>query len=85
MNRIEWTTKAARQMRRLAHPVQVDIRDAIQTKLPHFPRCTGVRALVNHAHGYRLRVGKYRVLFDFDGSIKLVRIEEVGKRDEHTY
>jgi len=40
---------------------------------------------VNHPCGYRLRVGNYRVLFDFAGSIKLVRIEEVGKRDERTY
>lgn len=63
----------------------MDIRDAVQDKLPHFPACSGVKALVNHAHGYRLRVGNYRVLFDFEGSIKLVRIEEVGKRNERTY
>lgn len=85
MNRIEWTPKAARQLRKLPQPAQVDIRDAVLAKLAYFPDCTGVKALVNHAYGYRLRVGNYRVLFDFAGSIKLVRIEEVGKRDEHTY
>lgn len=85
MNRIEWTPKAARQLRKLPQPAQVDIRDAVQAKLPQFPLCTGVKAPVNHPCGYRLRVGNYRVLFDFAGSIKLVRIEEVGKRDERTY
>ena len=85
MNRIDWTPKAAKQLRKLQKGVQVDIRDAVQDKLPRFPKCSGVKALVNHPHGYRLRVGNYRVLFNFEGSITLVRIEEVGKRDERTY
>jgi mRNA-degrading endonuclease RelE of RelBE toxin-antitoxin system len=85
MNRIEWTPKAAKQLRKLPQAAQVAIRDAVQEKLPNFPQCSGVKALVNHAIGYRLRVGNYRVLFDFEGTIKLVRIEEVGKRDERTY
>lgn len=72
-------------MRKLSQPAQVVIRDAVQKKLSRFPLCSGVKALVNHSRGYRLRVGNYRVLFDFAGSIKLVRVEEVGKRDEHTY
>jgi len=33
----------------------------------------------------RLRVGNYRVLFDWDGGVRIVNIEEVRKRDEHTY
>jgi len=45
----------------------------------------GVKTLSNHDCGYRLRAGRYRVLFDFDGAIRLVQIEEVRKRDEHTY
>ena len=85
MNRIDWTPKAAKQLRKLPKGVQVDIRAAVQDKLPRFPKCSGVKALVNHPHGYRLRVGNYRVLFNFEGSITLVRIEEVGKRDERTY
>jgi hypothetical protein len=43
------------------------------------------KKLVNHAHGYRLRVGNYRVFFDFDVAIRIVSIEEVRKRDEQTY
>lgn len=85
MNRIDWTPKAAKQLRKLPKVAQVDIRDAVQDKLPYFPKCSGVKALVNHQCGYRLRVGNYRVLFNFEGTITLVRIEEVGKRDERTY
>jgi mRNA-degrading endonuclease RelE of RelBE toxin-antitoxin system len=30
-------------------------------------------------------VGRYRVFFDFDGEAHIVAVEEVKKRDEHTY
>lgn len=85
MNSIQWAPRAARQLRKLPRPAQVDIRDAVQEKLPRFPQCSGIKALADHAAGYRLRVGNYRVLFEFDGAIKLIRIEEVKKRDERTY
>ena len=41
---------------------------------------------VDHQYGYRLRVGNYRVLFDYaGGATRIVSIEEVRKRDERTY
>lgn len=49
------------------------------------PDCLNVKKLVNHQYDYRLRVGNYRVMFNFDGIIHVVSIEEVKKRDEHTY
>jgi mRNA interferase RelE/StbE len=49
------------------------------------PFCHNVVHLTNHLHGYRLRVGDFRVLFNWDGEIKVVEIEEVRKRDERTY
>ena len=85
LNRIEWMPRAARQLRRLPKHAQMAIRDAVQDKLPYFPACSSVKRLVDHEHGYRLRVGDYRVLFDFDGAIRLVLIEKVGRRDESTY
>jgi mRNA interferase RelE/StbE len=48
-------------------------------------KARNVKVLVNHAYGYRLRVGIYRVFFDFDGAVRIVSIEEVKKRDERTY
>ena len=49
------------------------------------PDCRNVKKLVNHDCQYRLRVGNYRVFFDFDGEIRVVYIEEVKKRDSKTY
>jgi len=84
MNTIRWSPKAAKQLRKLDRQHQVVIRDGVQT-LDAMPDCQNVKALVNHQYGYRLRVGNYRVLFNWDGAIRIVEIEEVRKRDERTY
>jgi len=84
MNAIEWRIKAVKQLRKI-HPInQKAIKNAVSA-LCDFPSCAGVKSLTNHQHGYRLRVGNYRVFFEFDGEIKIVTIEEVKKRDERTY
>lgn len=86
MNVIEWTPKAVKQLLKLDRKAQVQVRDAVGEKLDEFPFASGVKALVNHAFGYRLRVGNYRVLFDYSGGAAcIVSIEEVRKRDEQTY
>lgn len=84
MNRVNWTRKATKQLLKIAKPDQARIYDAAQA-LAHMPNVQSVKALTRHQFGYRLRVGRYRVLFDWDGSVKIVNIEEVSKRDEHTY
>ena len=85
MNTIQWTPKAAKQLRQLPTMDQVTIRDAVGDQLAVFPDCTGVKRLTNHAYPYRLRVGRYRVFFEFDGTIRLIEINEVKKRDDRTY
>ncbi|KVH68835.1 MULTISPECIES: type II toxin-antitoxin system RelE family toxin [Burkholderia] len=84
MNSIKWTAKAFKQLRKLDHQVQKVIRDSVVT-LEAMPNCHNVKSLTNHEYDYRLRVGNYRVLFNWDGEIKVVEIEEVKKRDERTY
>ncbi|MFM0610233.1 type II toxin-antitoxin system RelE/ParE family toxin [Paraburkholderia sediminicola] len=76
--------KAAKQLRKLDHHLQAAIRDRVNA-LEAMPKCQNVIHLTNHEYGYRLRVGNYRVLFNWDGSIKVVEIEEVRKRNERTY
>lgn len=44
-----------------------------------------VRKLRNHQYDYRLTIGRYRVLFDYDNKVKIIRIERVKKRDGNTY
>jgi mRNA-degrading endonuclease RelE of RelBE toxin-antitoxin system len=84
MNQIEWKPKAAKQLRKLDKPQQVRIRDGVET-LQDFPNCRNVKALTNHEYNYRLRIGRYRVFFEFDDVVRVVTIEEVKKRDERTY
>ena len=70
--------------RGLIESVQQQIFQAAQT-LKEFPNCANVKRLTNHRYGYRLRIGSYRLFFDFQGDeARIVSIEEVKKRDEHT-
>ncbi len=62
------------------------IRAGVDKELVDLARARHVKALVGHDCGYRLRVGRYRVLFDvIDSSPTIILIEEVKKRDERTY
>ncbi|QSB21769.1 type II toxin-antitoxin system RelE/ParE family toxin [Pseudomonas sp. 15A4] len=79
-----WTRKAVKQLLKLQLRHQVQIRDAV-SKLESMPDVTHVKSLAGHSCGYRLRVGDYRVLFDWDGGVKIVSVQEVKKRDERTY
>ena len=85
MNEIIWKTKAIKQVLKLQKQAAQTIRDEIEEKLPFFPACSGVKKLTNHQSQYRLRVGNYRVFFDFNGDIHIINIEEIKKRDETTY
>ncbi|TKB25020.1 type II toxin-antitoxin system RelE/ParE family toxin [Desulfopila sp. IMCC35006] len=84
MNTIRWHTKALKQLRKIDRQDNAAIRTAVNN-LSGMPDCQGVKTLINHRYGYRLRVGRYRVLFDYDGEVRIVEIQEVKKRDERTY
>lgn len=84
MNEVIYSRKAAKQLRKLQPLDSKTVRDECR-KLGQMPNCTNVKAMINHEHPYRLRVGNFRVLFNFDGVAHIVSIEEVKKRDERTY
>lgn len=84
MNTIKWHTKALRQLRKIDRQDNAAIRHAVNG-LSAMPDCAGIKALADHEYGYRLRVGRFRVFFDFDGEVRIIDIQEVKKRDEHTY
>lgn len=81
---ITWKTKATKQLRKLDAQHAQQIVVAVRA-LANMPVCQNVKALTNHEYQYRLRVGNYRVFFNFDGAVRIVSIEEVKKRDERTY
>lgn len=85
MKSVQWTPKAIKQLKKLGDkPLQATLL-AATAALANFPSVPGVLALTHHAYGYRLRVGNYRVLFNVLEAVEVVSIEEVKKRDEHTY
>ena len=85
MNAINWQPKALRQLRKIDAHVGKQIRRAVTSELVDLSKARNVKALTNHEYSYRLRVGGYRVFFEYDGAVRIVNIEEVRKRDERTY
>ncbi|WP_292434654.1 type II toxin-antitoxin system RelE/ParE family toxin [Methylobacter sp.] len=68
MNTISWKPKALKQLEKIK---EIAMRQRIYTEaqvLADFPNCQGVKKLTNHAYSYRLRVGDFRVFFEFDGA-----------------
>jgi mRNA interferase RelE/StbE len=85
VNSINWQPKALRQLRKIDAHAGKQIRIAVTTELVDLSSARNVKALKDHEYGYRLRVGNYRVFFEFDGAVRIVSVEEVRKRDERTY
>jgi mRNA-degrading endonuclease RelE of RelBE toxin-antitoxin system len=86
VNTIKWSRKASKQLRSVPKGDGGRIVEKVE-QLQSFPNVPGLDlvALENHDNGYRLRVGRYRVMFNFEDEIKIVFVEEVKKRDERTY
>ena len=78
---IQWRTKALRQLRKIADQGQREKIFAAVDELRSFPDCRNVKKLKGRDQ-YRLRVGKWRVIFT--KSLEILYIEEVKRRDEHT-
>lgn len=86
MNDIQWKPKALKQLRKIPAQQGAVIRQSVSAELVDLTRARNVKALIKHEYDYRLRVGNYRVFFNFDGGgACVVSIEEVKKRDERTY
>ena len=85
MNSINWQPKALKQLRKVDAQANKQIRTAVTVELADLTTARNVKSLKDHEYGYRLRVGSYRILFDFDGTVRIVSIEEIRKRDERTY
>lgn len=71
-------------MKTAAERLHWDIEAAMDA-LTHWPAVGHVKRLSQHAYGYRLRVGDDRILFDVRDTLRMIAVQEVKKRDEHTY
>ena len=82
---IDWRAKAYKQLHKIrSQQVREGIYDAVET-LRRWPDCRNVKALTGQGYGYRMRVGDWRIMFDVTEHIRIIMIQEVKKRDEHTY
>ena len=84
MVEVQWSIKATKQVLKLETSDKAAVYEAVEG-LKEFPYLQNVKKLTGHEYQYRLRVGNFRVLFDFDGMARIVSIEEVRKRDKNTY
>lgn len=87
MNDIEWSTKAARQIRKIDDKRKRQGIFAEVQQLARWPNCTGDIKRLQGRDDYRLRAGDYRVIFEIDQSGKtiIITITQVEKRNEGTY
>jgi len=86
MNHILWHNRARRQVKRIPKDYREVILESVD-QLADFPKREGldITGLKKHRYNYRMRVGRYRVLFDYADDIRIIEIQEVKKRDERTY
>ncbi|OGL99549.1 hypothetical protein A2501_04270 [Candidatus Uhrbacteria bacterium RIFOXYC12_FULL_57_11] len=75
------TSRARRELQALPRPVLERVDAAIRT-LAGDPRPPGSVKLKGLRHGYRLRVGDYRLLYEVDDQAGVVTVGHVGHRRE---
>lgn len=79
--RIELSSAARRQLRRLTPGMQARIRTRIDA-LAEDPRPPGCEKLAAGRGEYRIRVGDHRVIYEIHDEVLLVLVIEVGHRRE---
>jgi len=78
---IEVSATAERQLRKLPRPDQIRVLRAIQA-LSRDPRPPGCRKLAGHDDVFRVRIGRYRVLYAIADGRLLVIVLKVGDRKD---
>jgi mRNA interferase RelE/StbE len=78
---IEFTTAAARQIRKLPRNVRTRVLDAVET-LSVEPRPQGARKLVGEDIAWRLRTGDYRIIYEIVDDTLTVTIVRAAHRRE---
>lgn len=86
MRTITWNNKARKQIKKIPNPYQGAIYLHIGM-LESFPdiESLDILPLTNHKYDYRMRIGRYRILFNDHEQIQIIEIREVKKRDGRTY
>jgi len=81
--RVDFTTAAARQVKKLPRPARDRVLDAVDD-LGENPRPHGAKKLVGEDTAWRIRVGDYRVIYDiFDEELTVTVIRAAHRREVH--
>ncbi len=80
---VDFTTAAARQVRKLPRPVRDRILDAVEGLIDD-PRPHGAKKLVGEQTAWRIRVGDYRVIYDvFDAELTVTVVRAAHRREAY--
>ncbi|OCQ91976.1 addiction module toxin RelE [Nostoc sp. MBR 210] len=78
---IEITTRAAKQLKKLPEDIKVKIEEKIQ-ELSNNPRPNGVVKLEGEEDTYRVRLGKYRILYEIKDDLLIVKVVKISHRKD---
>ncbi|MCL2787251.1 MAG: type II toxin-antitoxin system RelE/ParE family toxin [Micrococcales bacterium] len=82
---VEFTTAAAKQVRKLPRLAQSRILAAVSS-LSADPRPPGSRQLVGEETAWRIRVGDYRVIYDVsDGTLTVTVVRAAHRREAYRH
>ena len=84
MYKLEWEPKAFRQLRKVRDPQALSSIKQAVASLANWPHCDKVQK-VRTKERYRMKAGRWRIFFTVEEPVQTVIIEEVKRRDEHTY
>ncbi|MDO9590907.1 MAG: type II toxin-antitoxin system RelE/ParE family toxin [Microcella sp.] len=79
--RVEFTSAAARQVKKLPRPVRDKVLSAV-ARLSDDPRPHGATKLVGEQTAWRLRMGDYRVIYDVVDEVLTVTVVRAAHRRE---
>lgn len=76
MNEIIWHNRARKQMKKIPKQYKESILKCVD-QLVTFPKCENldIAELKNHSYGYRMRVGRYRVILTMPKLLRLSKFK----------
>ena len=82
--RVELSPAVQRQVRRLTPEDAQRVRGTLRGLVDH-PRPVGSVKLAGFAAVWRVRVGRFRIIYDVDDDERRLMVLRVARRDERTY
>ena len=79
MYHVFYTTSASRHLKRLPHDVLSAVKVAVEALVSN-PRTFHTEKLEGAPNAYRLRVGRYRILYTIEDSVRRVVIYRIAHR-----